>query len=430
MPTSLSLLCCFWSACIAALPAQPARPVGSPQAPAIGALEGIPVIDWQQASAYMHRDVVVQGKVVAAKNIGRLCFLNFDEKNRQAFTAVIHFNDFHSFPDQPETFYLDKYVRVFGRMIEYNYTPEIGVYSPEQIEILDKAPPAATHNDATKAVPVGDVLTLASFNILNLFDNYDNPYAEDESTPTKPREQMEKVAATIRKINPDVIALQEVEKREYLARFVQVMLADMGYEHVVELESNDIRGIDCAVLSRVPIGPVTTYRYLRWTDDEGRTQAFNRDLLRVNLQPEGKPDFDLFVVHLKSKSSKGRSDEIRLGEARKVREVLDGILKKDQQARFVLCGDFNDDWDSPALMAIRGEKDEPLKCFATELPPEKRITYNRPPHQSMIDYIFCSPAMAERYMPGSYRIFPGSVDTSGSDHNPVALRFRLGSHGR
>jgi len=60
-----------------------------------------------------------------------------------------------------------------------------------------------------------------------------------------------------------------------------------------------------------------------------------------------------------------------------------------------------------------------------DLPENQRVTYNQKPTLSMIDFILASPAMAKRYVPQSYRIVPGSPETTGSDHNPVTARFRV-----
>ena len=89
------------------------------------------------------------------------------------------------------------------------------------------------------------------------------------------------------------------------------------------------------------------------------------------------------------------------------------------------CGDFNDDWGSPTLKTIVGSGSTGLKCFADELPSDQRITYNKEPYRSMIDFILCAPGMAERYVKGSFAIRAGTVESSGSDHNPVLARFRV-----
>ena len=62
---------------------------------------------------------------------------------------------------------------------------------------------------------------------VNLFDEFDDPYRSDEVMETKPRDELLKLAQRIRMLDADVLALQEVENREYLERFVRALLPDM-----------------------------------------------------------------------------------------------------------------------------------------------------------------------------------------------------------
>ena len=133
----------------------------------------------------------------------------------------------------------------------------------------------------------------------------------------------------------------------------------------------------------------------------------------------------MFAVHLKSKYGGAEASEpIRRAEAAKIREIIDGLLQRDPESRFVICGDFNDIWASISLKTIRGSGPGELHCPGSTLPEAQRVTYNREPYRSMIDFILCSPAMHRLYEPDSYRIIPGSVDDSGSDHNPAVATFR------
>jgi len=93
-------------------------------------------ISWEEAASYYGQTVWVRGKVVAANNTGKVCFLNFHRNWRRYFTAVIFASDFDRFPAPPEKLYLNREIRVFGRVREYQGKPEIIVESPEQIEII------------------------------------------------------------------------------------------------------------------------------------------------------------------------------------------------------------------------------------------------------------------------------------------------------
>ncbi len=87
--------------------------------------------------------------------------------------------------------------------------------------------------------------------------------------------------------------------------------------------------------------------------------------------------------------------------------------------------DFNDTWDSETLKTIVGVGSTALWSATGELGGNLPDTYNRVEYQSMIYFILCSPAMAKIYLKESFRVIPGATETTGSDHNPVSVRFRL-----
>ena len=413
------VLSCLWTTLAAAEP--------PPLAPEETAVK----IRWQDAADYYDQDCIVCGKVVLAKTTRNWGFLNFDEDYRNTFTVAIPRPFFDRFPKPPEQMYADQDISVSGRIIEFNGKPQIIVSNPKQIRIgvtlPAQAQPAAKTPPPAKPRTFDGSCTVATFNVLNLFDDHDDPYHGDEGTPPKPRQQLDRLADTIRRLDADVLALQEIESRGYLQRFVETLIPDLGYEHVVLLEGNNYRGIDVALLSRLPVGPVTSYRHLRFPGAAGKQISFQRDLLRARIEPPGVPPFDVFVVHLKSKRG-GETDEslaTRLAEAGQIRRIFDSLLAADPQARFLICGDFNDTFDSQPLKTIVGSGAGALGSFVDDLPADQRVSYNKEPHRAMIDFILTSPAMTRRYRQGSYRIIPGSVSKTGSDHNPAAAAFDL-----
>lgn len=94
------------------------------------------VISWRDAGRYYGQTRTVEGRIVAAHNTGKVCFLNFDQNWKESFTAVIFASDFNKFKYSPETMYLKRTVRVTGLIKEYKGKPEIVVKSPKQIEIV------------------------------------------------------------------------------------------------------------------------------------------------------------------------------------------------------------------------------------------------------------------------------------------------------
>ncbi|MCA9184875.1 MAG: endonuclease/exonuclease/phosphatase family protein [Pirellulaceae bacterium] len=391
--------------------------------PAIAPDEAIPHVDWKDAKQVVGKSAMVSGTIVAVGHAQRVHFLNFSQ-DRNVFKLVVFSDALENFPDSLENLYRQKTVLVRGVVTLYQGVPQIQLASPDNIKIVDVLPPYVTPRKQ-RSVPIGDEITVGTFNVRNLFDDFDDPYAQDETTRAKPRPELERLAQTIRSINADVLAMQEVESRGFLERFLDVFLPDMGYRHVVHFEGNDLRGIDVCVLSRAPVGKVTSYRHLEFPDASGHSRSFNRDLLDVEILPDQGTPFQLWVVHLKSNSD-GRefAEPIRLAEAQQLRTLYERALAANPQIQIVLCGDFNDTIDSKTLKTIVGNDKLPLQSFLNELPDDQTITYNQPPYLSMIDFVFCSPSMATRYVPQSYRIRQNVLEQSGSDHNPVTARFK------
>lgn len=383
---------------------------------------------WHDAREAVGRQAAISGKIINVGSAGRVNFLNFDKDRPPKFTGIVFREDLKNFSQPLAKLYQGKIVRIRGFVTLYQDRPQIVIKRPEQIEILDALPEIAgssSDRPSTREVELSRV-RLATYNVLNLFDNEDDPYHADETTAPKPRDELELLASSIRALDADVVALQEVESRGYLERFLTVFLSDMNYEHVVHYEGNDLRGIDVCLISRLPIGPVRSHRHLSFTGPDGAERRFNRDLLAVTIEPPGGPPLEVWVVHLKSNSG-GReaAEPIRLAEATAVRRLLDERLADDPAARIAVVGDYNDIWGSPTLSTIVGEGQLALWSAASTLEGPVPDTYNRGEHQSMIDFILCSPALAERYVPGSLRVPPGSPETTGSDHNPVSATFDL-----
>jgi endonuclease/exonuclease/phosphatase family metal-dependent hydrolase len=106
-----------------------------------------------------------------------------------------------------------------------------------------------------------------------------------------------------------------------------------------------------------------------------------------------------------------------------IRRLLDRELAGDPQARIVVTGDFNDAADSVSLRTIIGSGPTALWSAHTDLQNPNVLTYNEGDFKSMIDYMLCTPALHKRYVPGSFRVPQGSIDTTGSDHNPIVATF-------
>lgn len=270
---------------------------------------------------------------------------------------------------------------------------------------------------AQDAPAAADSLRVATWNVENFFDVYDDPWRGDEATQpaftSEPRK--ERLARVIRALDADVLCLQEVENRGLLEDFVAAQLAGSGYR-VVHLEGNDARGIDVALLSRLPVGAVTSYRHLEFEAGPAGLTRFRRDLLRVRI---GAPlEADVYVVHLKSQHGGEEADAIRAAEARTAAAVLAGELESGADYRAIVAGDFNDTADSPTLAAFLG------LGLADPLKGSPAVSYNREPHRSRIDFVLLTPALAASVRRAE--IVEDEAVLSAADHNPVVVTLAAG----
>jgi endonuclease/exonuclease/phosphatase family metal-dependent hydrolase len=387
--------------------------------------EGRPQVMWQNARPLVGQVAFVAGKVINVNRAGRVTFVNFDEQRPARFTAVIFAENLANFPKPPQEMYEGQIVRVRGTVSLFKDQPQIVVTKPDQIEVLDKLPPTSIPQKAAAPKMKPGEIVVGAYNLLNLFDEHDDPYRNDETTPAKPRAELERLAESIRQLNADVLAVEEVENRDYLERFVNVFLADMGYEHVVLIEGNDMRGIDVGLLSRLPVSEVRSNRHVRFPGKDGVPSRFQRDVLEVTLEPTDGPPFAVWVVHLKSNSGgREEAEPIRLPEAQQIRNMLDAELAQDPNARIIVTGDFNDTWESRTIQTIVGSSEGALFSAGSESQDSGLVTYNEGEFRSVIDFLLCTPAMRGQFVKDSYRNPQGSVEQTGSDHNPIAASFR------
>ncbi len=275
-------------------------------------------------------------------------------------------------------------------------------------------------------------VTIAGYNLQNMFDVFDDPYTTDETTRPKSRSDLTELAKAIRALNADVIGISELENEGVLKAFAAEFLGDMNYRYVGSVPSNSGRGITLGVLSRLPIHSITSHRFrLLSLPGETRTWTFARDVMRVTIQATPTQRIEMFVVHLKSRHDSAgdpTSAKWRLAEAVGARALVDEVLDADPQALVAFLGDFNDTPGSDPLNAIMGATQPPARQLTdvhAGIEPEKRITYLLPPYRSTIDYILTSPALTKRLVPGSATLLDDESLLRGSDHAPIKASFKL-----
>lgn len=190
-------------------------------------------------------------------------------------------------------------------------------------------------------------LTIMTFNAELLWDGVapeegrlEFPWKGDEE---KAREHMKKIAEVIRKENPDIVNLVEVENINALNTFNTTFLKDLGYHAYLVNGRDTYTGEDVALLSKIVPDGGKIYR----DDREGTSNGVKKSVSKNYYAyfQVGGLKFVLIGIHfLAEPLNAGRSDQ-RQAQADAIRSLA--IEKWNEGYQVVIAGDFND-YDSDA----------------------------------------------------------------------------------
>ena len=295
---------------------------------------------------------------------------------------------------------------------------------------------------------------LAAYNVENLFDPVDDPALsgeyDDAKMVTKPG-RLEAIADAIRRLDADVLCLEEVESLDALRWFRDRYLKGMGYDHAWSEDVGYYRGVEQAVLSRFPVKAHATYVSEDLSDMDSRRdgegwagkkadqgQRFQRSPLRVDVDVGG---WTLTVLSVHLKAGGKEFEYHRESEALQVLDFVQGILKADPKACVAVLGDFN---SAPGSRAVRVFADGGMRSaydFRGVKKGNTKDLYTTHDSGRAIDFIMMSPALAEAAVDSSFFVL-GTVHPASdydwrkdpdkekvppgyaSDHYPIAIDLK------
>jgi endonuclease/exonuclease/phosphatase family metal-dependent hydrolase len=303
-------------------------------------------------------------------------------------------------------------------------------------------------------------IRIASFNVENLFIRYKFKEGIDPKNAVQEGWKIDQAkfdifdeadkkitGKTIKALNADVVALQEVEGIDALKEFRNKYLGGRNeFPYVAGIDGNDPRRIDVAVLSRLPLVHVRSHQHI--LDPETNRFLFSRDCLEVDVESPDKGILILYVNHFKSMI--GGRKNTRAKREKQSHKVMDIIIERfgsePGQHPFVILGDFNDylETDTQGQSGI----DElvtwnQLENVVGRLAEQDRWThyYDDKDEYRQLDYVLLSKALAEsnpsnplierRGLTTSATLFSGKrfpgVDSehSASDHCPVLFELSI-----
>ncbi len=320
-------------------------------------------------------------------------------------------------------------------------------------------------------------LTVVTFNLNNLFSRFDFTAEIDTTTPgppiesrttftfddpqsfvlrtyegalvkAKPADAQQALADRIKAMDLDVLAVQEVEDIQTLKTFNSQQLGSL-YEEIGLVEGNDPRLIDVGILSKLPLGAVTSWRHAVYLPDPTRP-IFSRDMLEVDVMNAARNRrlLTLFIHHLKSRfvpfgtsptTGAAQNDELRRRQCVAAASIIRARTRPDSS--FVVLGDMNDNPDSPSMVPLVSsdlglvdaladpaesqpaphEDPAPLSAAWTE----RFKPTGQPAEHNLFDQVWLSPSLAPRLLHAEINRRT-NLSGNGSDHDPAWVRLQVG----
>ena len=283
---------------------------------------------------------------------------------------------------------------------------------------------------ATVSVLLGETLKIATYNVENYVSTdrmTDEGYRKDYP---KPEAQKSALREVIKRLDVDVLVLQEMGAQAYLDELRRDLFHDgINYPHTVLLSGPD-GDRHVAVLAKRPFVSVIPQTELSFRYFDG-TAMVKRGVIEVRVDTS-EGELTLFGVHLKSRFTDRADDPQsavrRAGEAVAVRDHVLKRYPNPGQSRFLILGDMNDDKKSKTLDRLRRRGSTAiaeLLPIADSRGETWTHVYRKEDSYSRVDHILYSPGLAAAIEAGAGRIEDGPGVAVASDHRPVSNTLRF-----
>lgn len=301
-----------------------------------------------------------------------------------------------------------------------------------------------------------DSLKLATFNTLQL------RMVPGESTldlGIKSEGQIQSIAETVSKIDPDILFLQEIEGQDTVSQISQQYWKDAFQDfrttHARGLEIQNIIAVKKNLFAHYSFEHVD-FKRETWQDPNGEqslSPVFQREPLVVTMTkkavgPRGPPDYVFVNWHLKSQKDRNGDPGSRLYRIKQAETLLKfhkALMEMFPGAVIVHGGDFNGNLgDDPALSVLHkdlsdvsglfdsGKKDSDNYTNIYHPKGSNQIAYSRVDgffisrqHQGLALAAEPVPLVDESGNFASKPLRPSDLNNLASDHRPQAILIKL-----
>ena len=240
------------------------------------------------------------------------------------------------------------------------------------LSCVSKGPRSGPSNALPPKTP--DEISVMNYNVENLFDNLHDENREDQTYIPLAKKQTPEHKALCEKIilswfkedclnfdwsdevvnaklkniaevissvdgmGPDILILEEVENERILTRLNREFLSKSGYITQVLIEGPDERGIDIALLSRLPLnGKPELHRipYVGKNEEDKKWMARSRGILEVPLKTMTGETLVVLGAHFPSQQNP------RYWREQAVDFLKSLIIEKEKKSMVIAGGDLN-----------------------------------------------------------------------------------------
>ncbi|WP_417884734.1 endonuclease/exonuclease/phosphatase family protein [Zunongwangia sp.] len=220
------------------------------------------------------------------------------------------------------------------------------------------------------------VMTVAFYNVENLFDTEDDPFRfDDDRTPegkdawTRIRYQLKlnhiskviaEIGNSLTRNSPEIIGLAEIENRKVLEDLLNTPILNSENYDIIHFDSPDRRGIDVALLYNKNIFiPKHTKAIPVELITPNSNRKYTRDILVCTGTIENE-NFAFIVNHWPSRSGGEKaSRNYRESTALVNRRICDSIWATNASIKIVNMGDFNDDPKNKSVKKLLKTSENP-----------------------------------------------------------------------
>jgi endonuclease/exonuclease/phosphatase family metal-dependent hydrolase len=280
----------------------------------------------------------------------------------------------------------------------------------------------------------GETFRVASYNLESYLD------AAAQTRPAKSEESKAKIRESILALKPDVLALQELGSPSALLELrASLKLDGLDLPYWQFLSGRDTN-IHVGLLSKFPFSSSRAFTNESFLLN-GRRFHVSRGFAEVEIAVNPGYSFTLLAAHLKSKRTMTDADEaeMRLEEAKLLREKIDTRLSVNPEANLLVLGDFNDTKDSPTVKTVIGRgKTKLVDTRPTERNGDdpqpggaqaehRAITwthyYAKEDSYRRIDFLLLSRGMAREWLVNETYVLATPNWGLASDHRPIVASF-------